>query len=214
MIDNECLHDEAITKLSTATLPSHTILPILNTESAGQPTRSSSFPLQAMTKDYLGGKSCFSYSTDYLENRVNEANEDLDNNHEIELDEKSNLLSNRRLSEDLSSPDTISEENQLTQQNYRLQRNSWRKVLKSSDNSSLLSIERIGSQIGSSFHNLFHNLPGSSTGCQYNRIDNVSMAPRYSGTEFWEDHRYQRTMPNTVGCSDQGLVTLIFLLIL
>ena len=65
-----------------------------------------------MTKDYLGGKSCFSYSTDSLENRVNEANEELDNNHEIELDEKSNLLSNRRLSEDLISPDTISEENQ------------------------------------------------------------------------------------------------------
>ena len=213
MAKDEYLPDDAITRLSSTALPSHTILPIFNTESAGQPARSSSFPLQEITKDYLGNKSCFSYSTDTLANRVNEAKEELDNNHEIELDEKSNLLFNWKLSEDLSSPDTISEEIQLTQQNNKLQRNSWRKVLKSSDNSSLLSIERIGSQIGSSFHNLFHNLPGSSTVCQYNRIDHVSMAPRYSGAEYWEDHTYQRTMPNTVGCSNQGLVTLIFIII-
>ena len=193
--------------LSFTTMLSNTNLPILNTESASQPARSSSLPLQDITKDCMGKNSCFSFSTDLLTNRVNEADQELDDDHEIELEEKSALLFSGKLSEDLSSPDIISEEIQLTQQNDKLQRNSWRKVLKSSGNSSLLSIERIGSQIGSSFHNLFHNLPGPCTGCQYNRIDHVSMAPRYSGAQDWEDHSYQRTMPNTVGCSDQGLVT-------
>ena len=182
------------TQASKDIFPSQNIVPKLQIlESMAQPTRSSSFPFQDI-------KTIISYPAhqgESIESQTHINDEDLENNLEEKCDQNAtanikSMLSSWKMSENLN-PDIISEEIQLTQQNDKWQRNSWRKALKTSGYSSLLSVERIGSQVGSSFHNLFHSLSGSCSGLEYSRIDHVNMSP---------------SMPNTVGCM-QGLVTLI-----
>ena len=121
------------------------------------------------------------------------------------------ISSNWQMSKSLYT-DIISDEIQLTTNKSKFQRNSWTKVGKTSGYSSMLSVERVGSQLGSSVQNLFKSL-SSSRELGYTKIDHVNMSPR-ARSDCFEQASYESNMHNKVDClhddSGLGLVSITF----